>query len=213
MLETLRSELGLARGAITRTFLVALLVSGTAFVVLFNIAVLKDGVDSVVDAVVKVGVAFGFAVTYAVTLALVVAAIALGWHLFGAFLALPFVLTPLLLLLVFWLGGGLVLSFAGDLLQALEASAKAALDSGAFDGLRVAHAGGPAALIILLVILPWIIITALPVLLGPPVLLALLKLLAGLGFLVVVAIGLALLVSLPALAWALVHRVRARQRT
>ena len=62
-------------------------------------------------------------------------------------------------------------------------------------------------------ILPWIIITALPVLLGPPVLLALLKLLAGLGFLVVVAIGLALLVSLPALAWALIHRVRARQRT
>jgi hypothetical protein len=51
------------------------------------------------------------------------------------------------------------------------------------------------------------------VLLGPPVLLALLKLLAWLGFLVVVAIGLALLVSLPGLAWALVHRVRARQRT
>ena len=96
MLETLRSELGLARRAITRTFLVALLVSGTAFVVLFNIAVLKDGVASVVDAVVKVGVAFGFAVTYAVTLALVVAAIVLGWHLFGAFLALPFALTPLL---------------------------------------------------------------------------------------------------------------------
>ena len=120
MLETLRSELGLARRAITRMFLVALLVSGTAFVVLFNIAVLKDGVDSVVDAVVKVGVAFGFAVTYAVTLALVVAAIALGWHLFGAFLALPFVLTPLLLLLVFWLGGGLVHSFAGDLLQARQ---------------------------------------------------------------------------------------------
>jgi hypothetical protein len=45
------------------------------------------------------------------------------------------------------------------------------------------------------------------------VLLALLKLLAWLGFLVVVAIGLALLVSLPALAWALVHRVRVRQRT
>ena len=210
--EALRSELSQARRAVTRTFLRSFVVVGAALALWFNVLLLKDGVKSPLDAIVGVLVALGFAATYAASIALAAAAVSLGWHLFGAALIVPFLLTPVLLFLVFWLGGGFVRDLAGELLHALQASAQAAVDGSAFDALRVAHAGGPAALIILLIVLPFVIVKALPVLLGPMVLLSLLKLVACLAFLSLVAVVLTVAVSFPALGWSLVRRVRARQR-
>jgi hypothetical protein len=164
--------------------------------------------------VINAAVALGFAVFYGAALGLAAAVAVIAWHLFGAWLLLPIVLVPGFIWLSFSLGNGVAVGLLHDLLTAAGTAAQHALASShMLEGLRVGHAGGPAALLLLVVLLPYLALLLLKVLFAPAVLWVIIKLSAWLAFLLLAGLTAAAIISAPLLTFGMVRRVRKRAPT
>jgi len=145
-----------------------------------------------------------------------VAAVGAGlWRLFGGWMFLPVGVTLAVFLGLGWLFEGVVTHQTEDLLGALSVSARqhgipntVSMMSGA----RVAHAGGPIAALLLMLLLPFLLMDAIVILMDPSVLWQLALLAMLVGGLFVLATVLTLAICIPVLGWSLVKRVRARHQ-
>ncbi|MCA9663073.1 MAG: hypothetical protein KC486_32360, partial [Myxococcales bacterium] len=158
------------------------------------------------------------AAVYAAFVGLVVATTALLWRLFGAALIAAAVLAPLAFFAVLWLMGPWVV-VAGALTIELWAEAIAASPSMSFDPTPMLGAGGhagPAILLIFAVVLLPVVVLwvgkAIVLLVVPPVLWALLGLVAAVTATIALSLAAALVIAAPILGIALFRRFRRRRR-
>jgi hypothetical protein len=155
---------------------------------------------------------------YAAFVGFVVATTALLWRLFGAALIAAALLAPLAFFAVVWLLGPWVVA-AGALTIELWAEAIAARPAMSFDPTPMLGAGGhagPAILLIFAVVLLPVVIVwvgeAIVLLVLPPVLWALLGLVAAVSATIALSLGAALVIAAPILAIALLRRFGRRRR-
>lgn len=145
-----------------------------------------------------------------------VAAVGAGlWRLFGGWMFLPVGVTLAVFLGLGWLFEGVVTHQMEDLLGALVASGQQhgfPNTLAVLSGPGMAHAGGPIAAVLLLLLLPFLLADAIVILMEPSVLWQLVLLAMLVGGLFVLATMLTLAICIPVLGWSLVKRVRARHQ-
>ena len=169
-----------------------------------------EGEKTVGTLLVGIPICMGVALFQAVPVGLVGAALVGMWRLFGGWMFLPVVLAPLVLVGVGWLFSGLVHFQMDNFWQAASEEARRQLDQSSFlNGVR-APGGALFAAILLVLLVPFVLITTLSVLFAPKVLLHLFLLLLLVGGLFLLAMLLTLTLCLPVLGWSLVKRIRAR---
>jgi hypothetical protein len=155
--------------------------------------------------------AAGLALFYAGCTGLLIGVFVAAWRLFGAWVVLPLIVTPLLTSLTFYFGSGWLAAEGRDVIAALVTAAG---DHKSYiDGLRLGHAGGGAAAIVLLpIILPLLLADALAILFSPIVLWQFVQLLLVAALLLFTGLLLALLLCGPFLLLSLIRRARSRYK-
>lgn len=213
----LRDELTGAFATFGRVALGATLALGLFFSVVFLVMQLRSDMprsdDASLPVLLLVAVVAGFA--YGAPLGLACGVIALMRRLFGAWFLLPLVITPLAVLGAFWLAAGPLGESAGELLDALVVSARhhgLEHTRSALEGGRVAHAGGPVALLVLAFALPFLLADALVILFDAAVLVELGGFVLGITATFVAGVLASGVLTLPPLVFAFVRRLRARYR-
>lgn len=157
----------------------------------------------------------GMSLFYGAYGGLVAAVVAGLWRLFGGWMFLPVGVTLAVFLGLGWLFEGVVTHQMEDLRGALVVSGHQhgfPNTMEALSGARVAHAGGPIAALLLLLLLPFLLMDAIVILLDPSVLWQLALLAMLVGGLFVLASLLTLAICIPVLGWSLVKRVRVRHQ-
>lgn len=129
---------------------------------------------------------------------------------FGGWTFLPLTAVPVAVLIAFLLSKGWLAGEANEVVEALKASFQSRDLMDMPEGLRVAHAGGPAALVILVIFIPFILVNFLSVLFEPSVLSSLFDFFFKVGLVVALGAVPSGLLSALVLAGVFVKRIRER---
>lgn len=157
---------------------------------------------------------YGFALVYCWPLGLLCGALGASWRLFGAWTLFPFLVFPLVIWGFFWLGSAFLYQQGLDIIDALRLAYQAHGMPGTWEalgGARLAHAGGPGAIILLIFLIPPLLMDSLRLLVDPGVLWQLVQFLFFLSLVALVALLTSLLISAVPLLRSLYKRLKVRR--
>src|SRR5262249_9513156 len=160
-------------------------------------------------------VLIGFSLVYVLPFSLFVGGLGSLWRLLAAWTFLPIVVTPLVIYCLFWAFSVVLHGQGMDIFQALSQAYEQkgmphTVD--ALGGARVAHAGGPAAIIILVFLIPFVLMDALQLLGDPNVLWQLFQFILCLGGVILLSSLITLVLTLPPLVIVFIKRLKRRYR-
>ena len=155
-----------------------------------------------------------FSFVYIWPLGVLCGAVGAFWRLFGGWTFFPLVVLPLFLWGLFWVSGDFLAGQGHDIPEAIRAAYEAKgmpTTTEMLGGARVAHAGGPAAVIVLIVLLPALLIDSFKLILDPGVLWQLFQFVFCMIFVLLAGVSLSVLFSSIPLARSFLKRLRKRK--